>query len=1215
MAMVPSWGFMGLGGDGGATSDDDGSGSGSDSAASTATGAFSDDGSGTEAEGDGHIHEGPDVFAQALWAPPAGNAAPQPGYQPHLFYDAATDVMDQPFIDSGQADDMWRPAEEKMQPPQVKGTVPDTLGAPLMIDAHALGGSWQGHPNPAVGGYSAAGWRPTAPAEPVPPLPPQLAAAAQWLPAAQPATCPAARPEGEIAALSRPAEEADHLVCPFCNASPDSYGGGCPSPPVEGGGGGKEMARHKRRTRRDRKQPRANFKLGQWWKGFGYNGPRYCQRCSEVFRDHLIRQQSNSAQCSRTDPCSDCLNVLRHFSDAEPWAKIDAREEQNRLKRKQRSLNAGLKSTKRNRVAAVATVTVATAVIALVTLHSGGQYAPFMAPSATCEPQAYAIEHALPGVCPRLSVGGECKFECQPGFEQRGAARCRSRVMDDAPAVWGGECVPCMAGNWSAGRSEACQACSACELAAVDSCTTTHDSVCAVPHGPFETSGITQRPPAVVDAATFTSPDGRMWMFGGQGPVGGHEGLAHFKDSDDEGFRNTLTSWKPKSGVGPVWERVEPRLHAPWPAARAGAMVWKRNRTSWFIFGGNRAGTTGMSDVWSFDVNSAQWTKHCPSPDDVMGDPTSYNMQDPTYLTRGTIVSDTGTLLTPSDGFFTPMMSTFYTTLLPGSAHRVDKGFLRRPVRMDRFKHVCTTENMGDWLPRLDVYPDIGSLDLRLYATGDALASGWPLPRAFGTITAVQGTADQAWLFGGAVGYDNDLDADEERALNVSGAAKVRESWVTNDLWHLRWDADGAVDWTFVGPSIEKLGENSNDGDSVGVQPGSYLGSRGMGDFTTYISQAEVPGAPWDGIWPSSRSGHAAWSASDGRLFIFGGVGLSWPGAAGEINMPENMMAADLACAMLGDLWVLDPVSGDNFLAVAGFVPYTGWEQSKWAMGAPAAPEGSPDRYGGISPDPYNPSRSSPGLSLGACSAYFDRNYPLTQFPEDQPLSTGGPEHWADFSNGSACPTYITTSDGDIPIIDVVPPQDPLSEDGGWLNLRASCWADEFVAQYTHWPWPRRAAASWSDGDTAWLLGGETILPDRPYLNDLWKIDMTAAPGTVVPRMVMGAMGAGRLSSADGRADGPGSPIADGGRLGVPMPGRGHAALWVHDSHSDADEPHSLPVLYGGTGRHGDWPWSNTHVVPAATNPSSTNPWISKYMDDIWAWSAPVSRSKLAVLG
>ena len=66
---------------------------------------------------------------------------------------------------------------------------------------------------------------------------------------------------------------------------------------------------------------------------------------------------------------------------------------------------------------------------------------------------------------------------------------------------------------------------------------------------------------------------------------------------------------------------------------------------------------------------------------------------------------------------------------------------------------------------------------------------------------------------------------------------------------------------------------------------------------------------------------------------------------------------------------------------------------------------------------------------------------------------------------------------------------------------------------------------------------------------------------------------------------------------------------------SDADEPHSLPVLYGGTGRHGDWPWSNTHVVPAATNPSSTNPWISKYMDDIWAWSAPVSRSKLAVLG
>lgn len=39
---------------------------------------------------------------------------------------------------------------------------------------------------------------------------------------------------------------------------------------------------------------RQSRKFGNWWRCYGYSGEEYCQRCSEVFRDHLLRQKSNS---------------------------------------------------------------------------------------------------------------------------------------------------------------------------------------------------------------------------------------------------------------------------------------------------------------------------------------------------------------------------------------------------------------------------------------------------------------------------------------------------------------------------------------------------------------------------------------------------------------------------------------------------------------------------------------------------------------------------------------------------------------------------------------------------------------------------------------------------------------------------------------------------------------------------------------------------------
>lgn len=60
-----------------------------------------------------------------------------------------------------------------------------------------------------------------------------------------------------------------------------------------------------------------------------------CQRCSEVLRDHIMRQKPNSALCTRAQPCDDCTKVLEHFvlSGEALWAKFDDRAQQNRVKR------------------------------------------------------------------------------------------------------------------------------------------------------------------------------------------------------------------------------------------------------------------------------------------------------------------------------------------------------------------------------------------------------------------------------------------------------------------------------------------------------------------------------------------------------------------------------------------------------------------------------------------------------------------------------------------------------------------------------------------------------------------------------------------------------------------------------------------------------------------------------------------------------------------
>ena len=102
-------------------------------------------------------------------------------------------------------------------------------------------------------------------------------------------------------------------VCPFCTLDAP-----------------KGKTRRRRTLKRERQRP----KFGNWWKKDGYRGPSYCQRCSEVFRDHIMRQKPNSASCSRDAPCDDCTKVLRHFDKSGQvlWDVFDRRAMSNSAK-------------------------------------------------------------------------------------------------------------------------------------------------------------------------------------------------------------------------------------------------------------------------------------------------------------------------------------------------------------------------------------------------------------------------------------------------------------------------------------------------------------------------------------------------------------------------------------------------------------------------------------------------------------------------------------------------------------------------------------------------------------------------------------------------------------------------------------------------------------------------------------------------------------------
>jgi hypothetical protein len=85
-------------------------------------------------------------------------------------------------------------------------------------------------------------------------------------------------------------------ACIYCGRTAGgekSVGDGCDAPATAS-----SLIEGKTRKRRKVDGVRKKHKMGKWWRVYGYGGEAYCQRCSEVFRDHIMRQKSNSAKCT-----------------------------------------------------------------------------------------------------------------------------------------------------------------------------------------------------------------------------------------------------------------------------------------------------------------------------------------------------------------------------------------------------------------------------------------------------------------------------------------------------------------------------------------------------------------------------------------------------------------------------------------------------------------------------------------------------------------------------------------------------------------------------------------------------------------------------------------------------------------------------------------------------------------------------------------------------
>ena len=408
---------------------------------------------------------------------------------------------------------------------------------------------------------------------PHPTTPPDAAGPPQ--PAAPPPAHRAVKSEGfsvksEVAARTppviRPGGKQACLLCQFCGATPDQ---------ADSGADGDDAARTRKRRRVNARKERKEFKTGKWWRGIGYKGEAYCQRCSEVFRDHLLRQKSNSAKCTRENPCDDCAKILVFFPlEPERWTLYDSKQTDKDRKKRAKNAEEPLMWQKTTAAvqsqygwsftAGIGAACVLGFVVAIMFKGSG---------ASGPEPPSYSAE-AHPGKGPGGPSNGNMVCPTLRGTQYW------LNTADDLfqwnKPGWEEFCLPCLGCQ---GRGEL-----------VEPCQKRFDAVCvewqrpSPPAGGGSGSSVTL-PPERHGALAWSSMDEKhMFLYGGQRIQGAVQnrsvGMAHTTVSLHDFWQFSVEDQ--------TWEEVEPAVTGAELTDRVpvGAVNFVDNRGTVFVFSG-----------------------------------------------------------------------------------------------------------------------------------------------------------------------------------------------------------------------------------------------------------------------------------------------------------------------------------------------------------------------------------------------------------------------------------------------------------------------------------------------------------------------------------------------------------------------------------------------------------------------------------------------------
>ena len=279
-------------------------------------------------------------------------------------------------------------------------------------------------------------------------------------------------------------------------------------------------------------------------------------------------------------------------------------------------------------------------------------------------------------------------------------------------------------------------------------------------------------------------------------------------------------------------------------------------------------------------------------------------------------------------------------------------------------------------------------------------------------------------------------------AANIPGARWNSSTWV---------DQEGNL-WLFGGGGYDSAGSNGYLNDLWEFNPATAEWDWISGGSANTCTSQEgclmpgvfgVQGVPNATNTPGGRSGAASWMDSNGRLWLFGGLGVDGTGTLGFLN----------------DLWRFDP-STDEWTWMGGSeaVPcsYCGVPGDYGALGTPAL-ENAP---GG---------RTQP-------TTWMDRNRNFWTFGGLGDDSRGNQAYLNDlweFSPSANEWTWMGGSKFSAPSIDA-----------GWPGI----YGDLGVPEPGVIPWSLQSPASWTDNDgNLWLFGGigEDTTATGFYLNDM----------------------------------------------------------------------------------------------------------------------------------